>query len=167
MSSVDNKHSKDSSSTEDEEEANRVQKNQSDSNSCRINTIQNSDKSTTPLTDLLKKWENQVIDKIFLEYSEDFISYYLGEKEIPTHIAPYIKDDQPLINVIKTESGKKRVRAIYYNLESLDQEYFILYLLGYKEHEIANNLNMPKNIVKSRIFYIQQLIRNILEKETM
>ena len=58
------------------------------------------------------------------------------------------------------------VKEMYHILNKLSNEYrqpFLMFVAGYKYHEIGNKLNLPLGTVKSRIFFARQQLKNELK----
>ncbi len=57
------------------------------------------------------------------------------------------------------------VKEMYHIINKLSNEYrqpFLMFVAGYKYHEIGNKLNLPLGTVKSRIFFARQQLKNEL-----
>lgn len=123
--------------------------------------------STFKLNRIIKKWVLLLLDKVFLEYSQNLISYHLGENNLETFPfrMPAESDNHCLLEIVKSESWKKKVRLVYNNFELKYKEPFVLYSLGYKYEEITQKMNLPARVVKSRIFYMQQRMQDILNEK--
>ena len=58
------------------------------------------------------------------------------------------------------------VKEMYHIINKLSNEYrqpFLMFVVGYKYHEIGNKLNLPLGTVKSRIFFARQQLKNELK----
>ena len=58
------------------------------------------------------------------------------------------------------------VKEMYHIINKLSNEYrqpFLMFVAGYKYHEIGNKLNLPLGTVKSRIFFARQQLKNELK----
>jgi len=58
----------------------------------------------------------------------------------------------------------KEIQEVIYNLPSLFKTSCILYLQGYKYHEIAYALNEPLGTIKSRIHFAKKIMQRKLER---
>ena len=73
------------------------------------------------------------------------------------------KSENYAVDMIESVCG---VKEMYHIINKLSNEYrqpFLMFVAGYKYHEIGNKLNLPLGTVKSRIFFARQQLKNELK----
>ena len=111
----------------------------------------------------IKAWLFTIMRNIFINgyrRKSKFSTIYQAETEEYLMDSRSVKIDNSAENLIR----QKEISRAIYQLPDLFRKSFLLYVNGYKYHEIAEALNEPLGTIKSRIFFARKTLREQISR---
>lgn len=120
----------------------------------------------------MKSYRNNTNFKNGITIALKKIFFLFDRSPDKVHAQEYKSEDYLLSNIsnikevgqLKTIALPERaiINTLINNFEDKYTTPFLLYSLGYKYEEIADVLQLPTGMVKSRVFYLQQTMQRLL-----
>jgi len=111
----------------------------------------------------IKAWLFTIMRNIFINgYRRNSRFKNIQEKEIAEHTSE--NGSSKTENSAESLIRQKEISMAIHQLPEIFRKSFMLYVNGYKYHEIAEALNEPLGTIKSRIFFARKSLREQISK---